>query len=127
MVSKARLLLPEPDKPVTTTSLPRGMATSMPLRLCSRAPLTTMLPDILVSRPTPVAGGRFARPSLLIRGFGQGTVKPVARQRAYLAGPASAADAPAVPLPRQPRRGGNPPRRPLRVPQGPEEPSMTPA
>ena len=35
-------LLPEPETPVMTTSLSRGMSTSMFLRLCSRAPLTTM-------------------------------------------------------------------------------------
>jgi N-acyl-D-amino-acid deacylase len=40
MVSKARLDLPEPDRPVMTVRLSRGMSTSMPLRLCSRAPRT---------------------------------------------------------------------------------------
>src|SRR4051812_31670117 len=43
MVSKASDDLPEPDRPVTTTSLSRGISTSMFLRLCSRAPLTTIL------------------------------------------------------------------------------------
>src|SRR5581483_11818520 len=38
MVSKASEDLPEPDRPVNTTRLSRGMATSMFLRLCSRAP-----------------------------------------------------------------------------------------
>src|SRR3974390_3583960 len=38
MVSKASDDLPEPESPVNTTSLSRGMATSMFLRLCSRAP-----------------------------------------------------------------------------------------
>src|SRR6516164_6708428 len=38
MVSKASEDLPEPARPVKTTSLSRGMATSMFLRLCSRAP-----------------------------------------------------------------------------------------
>src|SRR5262245_29520678 len=42
MVSKAKLDLPEPDKPVTTTSLLRGSVTSIFLRLCSRAPRTTI-------------------------------------------------------------------------------------
>jgi hypothetical protein len=36
-VSNARLLFPEPDGPVTTTRLRRGMSTVMPLRLCWRA------------------------------------------------------------------------------------------
>src|ERR1700690_2850600 len=43
MVSKARDDLPEPDRPVITTSRSRGISTSMFLRLCSRAPLTTIL------------------------------------------------------------------------------------
>src|SRR5262245_17198001 len=38
MVSKASEDLPEPDRPVITTSRSRGMSTSMFLRLCSRAP-----------------------------------------------------------------------------------------
>src|SRR5262249_11229000 len=42
MVSKASDDLPDPDRPVITTSLLRGISTSIFLRLCSRAPLTTM-------------------------------------------------------------------------------------
>src|SRR5918992_740116 len=42
MVSKARLDLPEPESPVITISASRGSSTSMPLRLCSRAPEMTM-------------------------------------------------------------------------------------
>jgi hypothetical protein len=42
MVSKARLLLPEPDRPVMTTSFSRGMVTSMFLRVCTRAPRILM-------------------------------------------------------------------------------------
>src|ERR1017187_2364763 len=42
MVSKARLLLPEPDRPVRTTSLSRGMRKLTFWRLCSLAPSTTM-------------------------------------------------------------------------------------
>src|SRR5215469_10791547 len=38
MVSKASEDLPEPDRPVKTTSRSRGISTSMFLRLCSRAP-----------------------------------------------------------------------------------------
>ena len=37
-MSKASVLLPEPLTPVTTTNLPRGMASEMFFRLCSRAP-----------------------------------------------------------------------------------------
>src|SRR5579864_4366137 len=42
MVSKASEDLPEPDRPVNTTSWSRGMATSTFLRLCSRAPRMAM-------------------------------------------------------------------------------------
>src|SRR3954462_15664648 len=42
MVSNARDDLPEPDRPVITVRLSRGMSTAMPLRLCSRAPRTLM-------------------------------------------------------------------------------------
>ena len=42
MVSKASEDLPEPESPVMTTRLSRGMSTSMFLRLCSRAPRTTI-------------------------------------------------------------------------------------
>ena len=42
MVSKASELLPEPERPVMTTSRSRGMLTSMFLRLCSLAPWTRM-------------------------------------------------------------------------------------
>src|SRR4051794_10226391 len=42
MVSKASDDLPEPESPVITTSESRGSSTSTSLRLCSRAPVTTM-------------------------------------------------------------------------------------
>src|SRR3954471_11131437 len=42
MVSNASEDLPEPDSPVMTTSESRGSSTVMSLRLCSRAPVTTM-------------------------------------------------------------------------------------
>src|SRR2546423_7181977 len=43
MVSKARLDLPEPERPVTTMSLSRGISTDMFLRLCTRAPCTAIV------------------------------------------------------------------------------------
>src|SRR6185437_6595267 len=43
MVSNASEDLPEPDRPVNTTSWSRGMATSTFLRLCSRAPRMAMV------------------------------------------------------------------------------------
>src|SRR5438309_10091196 len=42
MVSKASDDFPDPDSPVKTTSLSRGMVRSMSFRLCSRAPLITI-------------------------------------------------------------------------------------
>src|SRR5437667_2302118 len=41
-MSKARLDLPEPETPVTTVMAFSGTRTSMPFRLCSRAPTTTI-------------------------------------------------------------------------------------
>src|SRR3954468_10447233 len=38
-------LLPDPATPVTTTSTPSGMSTSMSRRLCVRAPRTSITPD----------------------------------------------------------------------------------
>src|SRR5262249_50792136 len=43
MVSKARLDFPEPERPVTTTSLSRGISSETFFRLCTRAPCTAML------------------------------------------------------------------------------------
>src|SRR5580692_11651138 len=42
MVSKASEDLPEPDKPVSTVKVSRGISTSTFLRLCSRAPRMEM-------------------------------------------------------------------------------------
>lgn len=42
MVSKASEDLPEPERPVTTVRVLRGMETEMFLRLCWRAPRTVM-------------------------------------------------------------------------------------
>src|SRR3569832_2241540 len=42
MVSNARLDLPDPDRPVSTVSVSRGISTSTFLRLCSRAPRMEM-------------------------------------------------------------------------------------
>src|ERR1700754_2655008 len=42
MVSKASEDLPEPDRPVRTGSVSRGISTSTFLRLCSRAPRMEM-------------------------------------------------------------------------------------
>src|SRR5712664_1728759 len=68
MVSKARDDFPEPEIPVSTTRRSRGSSTVMFLRLCSRAPRTTMrsngmgpfspeglLPDSWTTAPSPPA------------------------------------------------------------------------
>src|ERR1700722_19502338 len=54
MVSKASDDLPEPDRPVKTTSLSRGISTSMFFRLCSRAP------RMVIARVAEPACWRFA-------------------------------------------------------------------
>src|SRR5215210_6176019 len=55
MVSKASDDLPEPDRPVITTSASRGIATVTSWRLCSRAPETTIWSCLLTRRSV---GGR---------------------------------------------------------------------
>src|SRR5215468_10583501 len=54
MVSKVSEDLPEPLRPVMTTSLSRGISTSIFLRLCSRAPLM-MIELLMGSRIIPPA------------------------------------------------------------------------
>src|ERR1700743_2419883 len=49
MVSKASEDLPEPDNPVSTVSVSRGISTSTFLRLCSRAPRMEMFFSIGLS------------------------------------------------------------------------------
>src|SRR5271165_586134 len=59
MVSKASDDLPEPERPVNTTSLSRGMARSMFFRLCSRAPrMVIARPPKRASTPGPSLGSR---------------------------------------------------------------------
>src|SRR4051794_21632444 len=53
MVSNARLDLPEPERPVTTTSRSRGISTETFFRLCTRAPSTA-----IVVRTAPRAAPR---------------------------------------------------------------------
>src|SRR5258708_37472166 len=43
MVSKAKLDLPDPERPVTTVSRSRGISSEMFLRLCTRAPCTAIV------------------------------------------------------------------------------------
>src|SRR3989454_5887745 len=71
MVSKARLDLPDPERPVTTVSLWRGISRWMFFRLCWRAPRTTIFSSM--AQPIdyctasagdgPAARERPARPS----------------------------------------------------------------
>src|SRR3954466_15534831 len=93
MVSKARLDLPEPERPVMTVRLSRGISTSIPLRLCSRAPRTLICVNIRqayveeyesasdVFRSSFVlinASGHGRSTSLYLYGFGD-AIKPVSK------------------------------------------------
>src|SRR5712675_2032189 len=89
MVSKASDDLPEPERPVNTTSLSRGISTSMFLRLCSRAP------RIVIARIAEAFCWRFALNTSSISAFpGAQTAR---RIQAHIAGN-SAADANGVTL-----------------------------
>ena len=50
-MSKAREDLPEPDNPVITVNLSRGMSTSIFLRLWVRAPRTEIVDEDLLNSP----------------------------------------------------------------------------
>src|ERR671934_47015 len=63
MVSKASEDFPEPDRPVNTTSLSRGISTSTFFRLCSRAPRMVM------AREEDAFGWRLARSTSSISAF----------------------------------------------------------
>src|SRR6266545_4582112 len=64
MVSKASEDLPEPERPVNTTSLSRGISRSTFLRLCSRAPRMVIARDA-----EPAGGWRFALSTSSISAF----------------------------------------------------------
>src|ERR1700733_421881 len=57
MVSNARLDFPEPESPVTTMSLSRGISIETFLRLCTRAPWTAMVVRALVRDSVRLAAG----------------------------------------------------------------------
>src|SRR5215472_15027386 len=61
MVSKARLDLPEPERPVTTMRRSRGNSSDTFLRLCTRAPCTAMV----------VRAAGLAEAGLALPGIGQ--------------------------------------------------------
>src|SRR6266567_350671 len=63
MVSKASEDLPEPERPVNTTSWSRGISTSMFLRLCSRAPRIAMTRESGRRGCRSVSGGERAQPA----------------------------------------------------------------
>ena len=52
MVSNARLDFPEPDSPVITTNLLRGMVSEIFFRLCSRAPLIEITLSLINTLPS---------------------------------------------------------------------------
>src|SRR5262245_53342988 len=66
MVSNARLDLPEPERPVTTTRLSRGISTETFFRLCTRAPWTPIVVRTLAFVPSAL---RRAGPPLRAIGF----------------------------------------------------------
>jgi hypothetical protein len=68
-MSKAKVLLPEPLTPVTTTNFPRGMSTEMLRRLCSRAPWMRMTPwDPGESFSAFDTAGEWSRPGFTANG-----------------------------------------------------------
>ncbi len=93
MVSKASEDLPEPDRPVNTTSWSRGMATSMFLRLCSRAPriaITRASPGFL---PGTFVHGTLARaiaPAATVVGSLGAIIRNVVRTGAFRQSPRGA-------------------------------------
>src|SRR5882757_7844049 len=60
MVSKASEDLPEPERPVMTVSLLRGISTLMFFRLCWRAPRTVILLMLITKKIPPAHRERFA-------------------------------------------------------------------
>ena len=52
MVSNARLDFPEPERPVITTNLLRGMVSEIFFRLCSRAPLIEITLSLINTLPS---------------------------------------------------------------------------
>ena len=49
-MSCTRVLFPDPDTPVTHVKVPRGIVARSPRRLCSVAPLITILPGLRARR-----------------------------------------------------------------------------
>ena len=81
MVSNARLDLPEPDSPVITVSVSRGMSTLTSLRLCSRAPRTDMWVSMGVFVPDLFGSGK--GPSPLVNGDYDARLSRDERARTY--------------------------------------------
>src|SRR6266480_1056068 len=72
MVSKARLDLPDPDRPVKTIMESRGRSSETSLRLCSRAPRTTSRSATALSAlPADIVNPGHGTPGHAIRGHGQ--------------------------------------------------------
>src|SRR3954464_11225281 len=62
MVSNARELLPDPDTPLTTVSLPWGISQEMFFKLWVRAPRITIASFAEVNENTPEGPSRRTRP-----------------------------------------------------------------
>src|SRR5690242_17882868 len=82
MVSKASEDLPEPETPVTTVSALCGTSKSMFLRLCTRAPRTTMLScsGVLVGSVTLSDAGMKVLERLAVAELPAGRLNREARQ-----------------------------------------------
>src|SRR3954466_10466532 len=97
MVSNASDDLPDPDRPVMTTSASRGIFSEMSRRLCSRAPETTM--ELFDGIRQPIYGPEQTFPSNRTRTL-RGSARETARDRAKRAqsgladGPPDAVQAP---------------------------------
>src|SRR3954471_25025895 len=84
MVSKARDDLPEPLRPVITVRLSRGISTSMPLRLCSRAPRTEIWVCILPV--LPICSRAASGPAMKERAGLDGGPRALVNQRGGIVG-----------------------------------------
>src|ERR1700690_2319908 len=96
MGSNASDDFPDPESPVMTTSLSRGISTSMFLRLCSRAPLMTIF-FIAAGRSAgrrPLGSGYAAKPDFQHLDSITGGATEVALPRGSEASQAAVAEGP---------------------------------
>src|SRR3990170_6010721 len=107
MVSKASEDFPDPEMPVSTTNLSRGISTVTFFRLCSRAPRTMIRSSGILSSAPPARHPAGAAPPPPAHAAPPGPAAPAAGREERLA------HSPAQLLP-----PGGPGRRPLGLPGG---------